>query len=173
MRKLIALACLAGLAASAAADLGIYSATLTGAEEVPPVVTSASAASSFSFDTVTGILRGSISANGFSSEVFGARIHTGAFGSNGPITIDLGAPTAIGSGFIWDMNFEFHGNIGPDSLSNDELKALLDSGGMYINIFTLAKETGEIRGQIHPVPEPASLVTLGWGGLLLARRRKR
>src|SRR5687768_593422 len=86
---------LVGMAAAAmlvagCAGLGIGSnaarVTLTGAEQNPPVTTSASGTGSFSINS-NRILSGSVTTSGMTGTV--AHIHTGAKGSNGPVTIPL------------------------------------------------------------------------------------
>jgi hypothetical protein len=44
-------------------------------------------------------------------------------------------------------------------------------GKAYWNIHTQAFPGGEIRGFLQPVPEPASLALIGFGTLLILRRR--
>src|SRR5262245_28829954 len=62
------------------------SVNLTGAEEVPPVSSSASGKGSFTIED-DGSVKGSITTSGLSGTM--AHIHRGAKGQNGPVAIGL------------------------------------------------------------------------------------
>jgi CHRD domain len=75
-----------------------------------------------------------------------------------PLTLDSpGAMTGTISG----------GGTLPAGNINDAI-----NGNTYINIFTNVFLSGEIRGQLIAVPEPATLMTFAAAGGLLLRRRR-
>jgi plastocyanin len=109
------------------------SATLTGAEETPPVTTSASGSATFILNPTTHTLKYNVTTKGLSG--IAAHIHQAPIGQPGPIIFPFtGGPT------------QWSGEI--PALSDDQV-ALLTSGGFYANVHTSANPGGEIRGQIH------------------------
>ncbi len=131
-------------ASIAAAALTLYGAAalaedvkvkLVGAEETPPVSTSATATGEFSISddgTVTGKLRSK------GIDGIAAHIHMGAPGQSGPpiITLEKGP----------------HGTwkVPAGSKLTDEQLASFKSGNLYVNIHSTAHKPGEIRGQLKP-----------------------
>lgn len=105
-----------------------------------------------------------------------AHIHRGALGVSGGIIVDFGPKSGwveqnggialVVSGInLFDDGSPIGGYIAGD-------EDLLLAGDTYINIHTLDYLGGEIRGQLIPIPEPATIALLG-AGLVAARRRGR
>lgn len=170
------------LFASTCAAGKIFTASLSGDQEVPPVMSSASGVASlelsddetslsYSID-VFGLDIGDIQTEESSDNITGLHIHAAPAGINGGVVFGIFRPqhdqddrfiTIDGEGGpihfegVWDA---------PDVINGaaplaDQLMNLFDQG-LYFNVHTLANPGGEIRGQI--VPEPTSW---GWLGLIL------
>ncbi len=108
-------------------------ATLTGAEEVPPVTTAATGSATLELNPTLGTLTYTVTTSGLSGVA--AHIHEAPAGVNGPIIFGLeGGPTT------WS------GKTAP--LSAEQVTTL-KSGGFYVNVHTAANPGGEIRGQIQ------------------------
>ncbi|RMF20306.1 MAG: CHRD domain-containing protein [Cyanobacteria bacterium J083] len=166
----------------------IFQATLEGSQEVPPVTTSASGSALLSLDKTTNLFDIQIDVTGISvTELLGVganssplHIHLAPAGSNGNIIVDLGflgTPVPTSTGFSFTLpNTLFggtQGNLTSDVATN---VASLLAGDTYINIHTNAFPSGELRGQLTPVPEPTailSLLTLGAIGGWLRRKDKK
>ena len=109
--------------------------SLTGAEQNPPVTTSASGKGSFKVSSDRTI-SGSVTTTGMNGTV--AHIHTGAKGSNGPVTIPL---VKTGDN-VW--------SVPPNTRLTDAQYEAFKSGGLYVNVHSAAHKPGEIRAQIRP-----------------------
>ena len=86
--------------------------------------------------------------------VFGAHIHNGAGGENGPIVFFFDAATSF-SGVVSPSSLEeqaemFSGSIEP--VSFEEFLSMLRTGNLYVNVHSPDVPSGEIRGQIPPPP---------------------
>lgn len=120
--------------AGMSSHMGVH-VTLSGANEVPPVATSASGSGMIMVGGDKSI-SGSVTTSGIAG--LAAHIHTGAAGANGPVTIPL-AKTA-------DNVF----SVPAGAKFTDEQYATYKAGGMYINVHSAANKGGEIRGQLKP-----------------------
>ncbi len=128
----IVAAMLAGVAFSAAAK--DYKVVLSGANEVPPVTTTASGSGTISVAD-DGSVTGSVATQGIQATA--AHIHIGAAGKNGPVVVPF---TKDGTSFTAPAGAK---------LNPDQMKAL-QAGELYFNVHSAANPGGEIRGQLTP-----------------------
>jgi hypothetical protein len=113
-------------------------ASLSGADEVPPVITAAAGTAVLELNPVTKLLSGFIKTTNIVGTA--AHIHTGAAGVPGPVIVPL-VETPPLSG-IWA--------VPPNSVLTDPQIALFNIGSLYYNVHSVANPNGEIRGQIVP-----------------------
>jgi hypothetical protein len=133
VRALIAVVALGALCGSAlAVDVKV---NLTGAEETPPVTTSASGIATISIGADKSV-SGTIKTTGIDGTV--AHIHVGAPGQAGPPIITLNK-TADG---VW--------SVPAGSRLTDEQYANFKAGQLYVNVHSAEHKSGEIRGQLKP-----------------------
>lgn len=116
--------------AAQAADL-----MLSGANEVPPVTTSASGTGNISIAT-DGAVSGSVKTTSLKGTM--AHIHHGAAGKNGPVLI----PLAAGPDGEWKVP-------AGSKLDAEGMKAY-HAGDLYVNVHSDAHKGGEIRAQLKP-----------------------
>ncbi len=121
-----------GIAACAATSEGLK---LTGAQEVPPVVTSGTGSGSITVAD-DGAISGSVKTTGVPGTA--AHIHTGAAGVNGPVIVPL---TKTSEG-VWAVP-------AGSKLTEEQVKAYR-AGGLYVNVHTDAHKGGEVRTQLAP-----------------------
>jgi hypothetical protein len=108
---------------------------LTGAEETPPVTTSAAGQGTLHIGkdrSVTGTIR----TKGVKG--IAAHIHVGAPGEAGPPIITL----TKGTGDTW--------SVPAGSKLTDEQMSDFKSGKLYVNVHSEQHKPGEIRGQLKP-----------------------
>ncbi len=111
-------------------------AALSGANEVPAVIATATATGVLALDPATGQIRGFVKTAGITGTV--AHIHEGAAGVPGPIIIPL-TQTPAGSG-RWVVP-------AGQALSTSQV-ASFNAGNLYFNVHSAANPGGELRGQI-------------------------
>ena len=129
----IAAAALAlGSAAAFAEDVKVK---LTGAEETPPVATSATGQGTIHIAKDKSV-SGTIKTKGL--EGIAAHIHVGAPGDAGPPIITL----TKGADGTW--------SVPAGSKLTDEQMADFKSGKLYVNVHSQEHKPGEIRGQLKP-----------------------
>jgi hypothetical protein len=133
VRALVAAAALAVAIGSASAqDVKVK---LVGAEETPPVTTSATGAGTIKIGANKSV-SGTITTKGIDGTV--AHIHEGALGVAGPPIITL---TKSGDD-KW--------LVPPDSKLTDEQYASFKAGNLYVNVHSAEHKPGEIRAQLKP-----------------------
>jgi len=147
-----------------AAATAALTATLSGAEEVPPVATAATGAAAVAIDTdaasgaqlcydVTSLaLEGGV--------VIGAHIHEAAVGVNGPIVVTLTAVVTgngTGAACAADADFDLVASGDPDiaTLLTD---IATNPANYYVNVHTTNNQGGEIRGQLAAAAAPTGMV---------------
>jgi hypothetical protein len=190
-------AAFASLSGVAKADPLTFSATLNGPNERPigtnsPGTGFAVVTVDGNIMTVTANFSGLVptTSNGSPSGTTASHIHccapaTGAAGVATTLPTFPGFPLGVTSGTYtntfdltlastYNTNFI---NANGGTVEGARLAFLngLLNGQTYFNIHSNAFPGGEIRGQLQPVPEPATLILLGTGlaGAALRSRRKR
>ena len=118
------------------------SAALAGDQEVPPVITDATGQGRFTFDAGTSTLHYYVAVADIDN-VTASHIHKAPVGVNGPIIF----PLYMGGG-TFDPDHPVGGGV---ALGAEHLVDLL-TGYYYVNVHTTDHPSGEIRGQIAPVP---------------------
>jgi hypothetical protein len=108
---------------------------LSGANEVPSVVTTASGNGMLAFNPVTGQISGFVQTSGITGNA--AHIHEAAAGVNGGVIVPL-TETPPGSG-RW---------VVPAGSTLTAAQAMsFNTNGLYVNVHSAANPGGEIRGQ--------------------------
>jgi hypothetical protein len=109
--------------------------TLSGAEQNPPVTTSASGGGTITVAADKSV-SGSITTKGIEATV--AHIHMAPAGTNGPVII----PLTKTSDNVW--------SVPPGAKLTDAQYESFKAGGLYVNVHSAKHKPGEIRGQLKP-----------------------
>jgi glucose/arabinose dehydrogenase len=130
-----------------------FGAILSGAEEVPPVMTDAGAVAQFVLNS-DGSLSYELRATARIHRATAAHIHLGARAQNGPVVLFLFGPTSgqnfragalISSGTVRDSDLIAQPGFTP-TIAN--LVERMRQGRAYVNLHTTDHPGGEIRGQV-------------------------
>ena len=108
--------------------------SLSGAEEVPPVSTSASGKGRIKV-AEDGSVSGSVTTTGMQGTM--AHIHQGAKGQNGPVVVPL------------DKNGDTYSVPAGRKLTDAQMQAYR-AGNLYVNVHSAAHKGGEVRAQLRP-----------------------
>jgi hypothetical protein len=146
-----------------------FHATLTGAEQVPPIQTSDTG--EFRATQAGSGLQFTLTAHG--SGLTMAHIHEGAKGTNGPVIVTLfmaGSPSGVS-----DINIS--GAITPSMLSGDyagkfnQFVQDMKAGKFYVNVHSVDHPDGIIRGQVqYTAPAPPNAPNTGSGAMTASNR---
>jgi hypothetical protein len=182
----------AALALPAHAAKIVYSASMTGPAESPPVASAGTGTVSVTFDTVGLTMQVKANFAGLVGTTTVAHIHccTAVAGAG-----NVGVATYPGTFPLWPVgvtsgsyNQAFDmalassyaagfltANGGTAAGAFNGLLAGLDAGKGYFNVHSTFAPGGEIRGFLAKVPEPGTLALMGLGivaiGLMRARRK--
>ena len=119
-------------------------ASLTGAQEVPPVATSATGNGWVLISTDGSTITYYLAYSGLSGAAVAAHIHTGAVGVAGGVILPLTVSASPMVGTLTAANFTPSGGV----TTFAQAVAAIQAGNTYFNIHTAAHPGGEIRGQI-------------------------
>ena len=167
------------VAGAQTAQTRTYTATLTGAEEVPANASTATGQATFTLSADGQSLSYRITVNNLQNPI-AAHIHIGARGENGPVVLPLFGPAPAGGGAKSGVLSEGTGQASnlSGTLAGQPLSALIaqmDAGRAYANVHTdngVAPPNqgpgdlpgGEIRGQIVAQAMPGIPSTGSGGG---------
>lgn len=142
-RHLVVAACLTGImtwAAPSHAAPQSFKVALTGAQQVPPVQTSATATADLSYDPATRVVTWSVTYSGLSGPATMAHFHgPAAAGKNGPPVI-----------WLTEKGKPAGSPIKGQATLTPEQAQQFSAGEWYINVHTQANPGGEVRGQVVP-----------------------
>ena len=126
-------------AAATAPSTGVASASLSGANEVPPVTSSATGMVDATFNAQTSLLAWTVTYGGMSGDVTAAHFHGPAIaGENAGVVIPITGSTVS--------------PIKGEATLTAAQATGLTAGKWYFNLHTAANPNGEIRGQVTIKP---------------------
>ena len=188
----VVIACLM-FSAVARADQLVFTATLTGSQEVPPTGSAGIGSALVTFDTVTNLMTVNVSFAGLGSPTIASHIHCCAPpGVSAMVATTTptfpGFPLGVTTGtYLQTFDMTLASSYNPAFITahggtvagaEAAFIAGLISGQTYLNIHTSQFMGGEIRGQLQALPEPATLLLLATGivgaaGTLRKYRKRR
>jgi hypothetical protein len=134
----------------------VFVATLSGGEEVPPVVTNSSGRARVTFNATFTKASFELTVNN-GKKITQAHIHCNVAGMNGPIILFLEGFHAPG----WNVDGQWIDNATlqrsniVDTTCGSTLPAIaraIENGRGYVNAHSVANPGGEVRGQLRPAP---------------------
>jgi hypothetical protein len=181
------------IGSQAMATQTVYTTTLSGANEAPPVTSNGIGLGIVTLDNSSFTMRVQTVFFGLTGNTTVAHIHcctaTPGSGTAGVATVTPtfpGFPTGVTQGSYdvtfnmllassWNASFVAN-NGGTFTSAFAALQSGMDAGSAYLNIHSTFAPGGEIRGFLAaPVPEPSTyaLMALGLAGVGVAARRRR
>ena len=144
-----------------AASAEVFTASLSGAQEVSPVTTSGTGSATVVISADRSTITYLVTYSGLSGAAVAAHIHTAAAGANGPIILPFPSPASPISGSFTATDLTPAGGV----TTFAQAIAAIEGGTTYVNIHTAAHPGGEIRGQLGlagagPVATPTPAPTV-------------
>ena len=161
MKKILMLVAMSCSLTMARAQV-FFEANLDGLQEAPPNASPAFGLGDFSLTGTTF----SVTTGSYQDLLGGATavtLNDAAPGVNGPVIFS----------FTLDTPGAATGTFSSSTALTGPQIADLNAGNLYVNIRSQVFPSGEIRGQIFSVPEPATLALAGAGPLILLAMRRR
>lgn len=121
-----------------------FGGSLSGAQEVPAVATSATGEATVVISPDDSTIWYVVSYGGLSGALAAAHIHTGAAGANGGVILPLAASASPMVGTLTSASFTASGSV----TTFAQAVAAIKAGATYVNLHTAANPGGEIRGQV-------------------------
>jgi hypothetical protein len=195
MRNLVRVSFIAGaiLCLAPGVQAQVFTASLSGPNEAPPVDSPGIGFATVTLDSVLRTMRVQITFSGLTGNTTVAHIHsatptpfTGLAGVATQTPSFPGFPTGVTAG-SYDQTFNMAllssynpafvtANGGTTDSAQAALFNGIATGRAYVNVHTNVFPTGEIRGFLVAAPEPGALALIGGLGLVglpvLARRRR-
>ena len=140
-----------GSASLCSAQAVSYSATLTGANEVPANASVNKGATFVSVDAATGVVTWNTTATIAAGSVTGHHIHRGAAGTNGPVVVNFSGT--------------YSGTVTATTALAAEIVG--NPTNFYVNLHTAAFPGGEIRAQLAAFPVGGAVPTISTSVLVL------
>jgi hypothetical protein len=179
------------LTPSAYADTITFTATLSGATEVPPTASAGTGSATVILDTTAQTLLVNVAFSGLTGTTTASHIHcclaspfqaaNAGVATQTPTFVNL--PLGVTSGsFSQLLDLTLASSYNPAFITAQggtvagaeaALIAGMENGESYLNIHTTSFPGGEIRGFLTPTPEPNSILLLGSGLVAFASTRLR
>jgi hypothetical protein len=112
---------------------------LSGAQEVPPVATPATATGILTVNRATGAISGSVTFSGLTTPLTAGHIHMAPAGVNGAVIVPLLGGVGAVAGTM---------TVPPGAVLLPNQLTAFNNDGLYLNLHTSINPNGEIRGQI-------------------------
>lgn len=155
-RRVLFVVALALAPTAAHSSLILFSATLTGAQEVPSNGSRATGFGTVLLNDVLDTITVNESWTGLSAPATFSHIHgPGAPGVIAPVLFPFSGVPSATSGSIPQQVF---------AITLSQI-AQLEAGLFYMNVHDVNFPGGEIRGQLSAVPEPMTLLLLAFGSI--------
>lgn len=129
-------------------------ATLTGAQQVPPVVTNATGTATVVVNDNRDALDATLTTAGFTSPITQATINFGVPGETGPVLFTIfnvvndGLFPGTFTRHLTSANFNTQQPLGSPVTNFDQAVQAILNGNAYVSVQTVANPQGAIRGQL-------------------------